>query len=543
MQEQQKQLVGKLKDAQNVLVTVSKNPSVDQLSAAIGLTIALNKLDKHASAVFSGQVPSTIEFLQPEETLEQNTDSLRDFIIALDKSKADKLRYKVENDVVRIFITPYKTSISEKDLDFSQGDFNVDVVVAIGVREQDDLDEAIQSHGRILHDATVASLGVEGPQELGSINLVDTEASSLCEMVSGIVGDLGDKLFDAQIATALLTGIVAVTDRFSNERTTPKTMNVSSSLMAAGANQKLIASELENELQVTQASQLDNSAPSEAKNEPGTLEIGHENNDSQNGQPPKEETTPPKAPEIHVDEEGKFHPAGLGDSMEQSASEGSKQDSVVKRERMIDPPKNGGRLSANTEEEAEDGSTEELTLPAADLPFLTHDKEPQSSASSVPPSESDLQSILASSDAQYEPQPADQEGKPATQDDETLADIEKSVHSPHVQSDGPGQPGAPADSNIDDARSAVEAALGGGGENSAAQTDTQPADIFAQANVGQADAPQQDAIDPNIQDNALDMPLPNAQATMPQNNMPPQQQQDNTLPPPPPVPPPPIFPA
>jgi nanoRNase/pAp phosphatase (c-di-AMP/oligoRNAs hydrolase) len=58
MDEQQKQLVLKLKDAQNVLVTVSKNPSVDQLAAAIGLTLALNKLDKHATAVYSGQTPA-----------------------------------------------------------------------------------------------------------------------------------------------------------------------------------------------------------------------------------------------------------------------------------------------------------------------------------------------------------------------------------------------------------------------------------------------------------------------------------------------------
>ena len=31
--------------------------------------------------------------------------SLRDFIVALDKSKADKLRYKVEDKFVKIFIT------------------------------------------------------------------------------------------------------------------------------------------------------------------------------------------------------------------------------------------------------------------------------------------------------------------------------------------------------------------------------------------------------------------------------------------------------
>src|ERR1035441_6390335 len=124
MDNAKQQVIDRLKQATNVLVTVSSNPSVDQLAACIGLTLVLNKNGKHATAVFSGQVPSTIEFLQPEKTIEKNTDSLRDFIIALDKSKADKLRYKVEDRVVKIFITPYRTTLGEKDLEFSQGDFN-----------------------------------------------------------------------------------------------------------------------------------------------------------------------------------------------------------------------------------------------------------------------------------------------------------------------------------------------------------------------------------------------------------------------------------
>ena len=47
-------------------------------------------------------MPSTL-ILQPADTLKKNTDSLRDFIISLDKSKADKLRYKVEDRVVKVF--------------------------------------------------------------------------------------------------------------------------------------------------------------------------------------------------------------------------------------------------------------------------------------------------------------------------------------------------------------------------------------------------------------------------------------------------------
>src|SRR5438105_1560418 len=112
MDDAQKQVAERLKQANNVLVTVRNNPSIDLLSACIGLSLALDKLDKHAAAVFSGQVPSAMEFLKPEDTIERTPDSLRDFIIALDKSKADKLRYKVEDEVVRIFITPYKTSLN-----------------------------------------------------------------------------------------------------------------------------------------------------------------------------------------------------------------------------------------------------------------------------------------------------------------------------------------------------------------------------------------------------------------------------------------------
>ena len=47
------QVVEKLKQFTNILVTVSKDPTVDSLSAAIGLTELLNKIDKHTTAVVS----------------------------------------------------------------------------------------------------------------------------------------------------------------------------------------------------------------------------------------------------------------------------------------------------------------------------------------------------------------------------------------------------------------------------------------------------------------------------------------------------------
>ncbi|MFO0971002.1 MAG: hypothetical protein U0520_01475 [Candidatus Saccharimonadales bacterium] len=242
------QIVTAINNGKNMLVTVGGNPSVDELASALGLTIILGKIGKHATAVFSGKIPAAMEFLDPEKTFENTVDSLRDFIIALDREKADKLRYKVEDDVVKIFITPYKTVITQKDLQFSQGDFNVDVVLALGALNRDELDRAITAHGRILHDATVVSInaGVQ-KSNLGSINWNDGEASSVAEMLLSLVDQLDAQLLDAQSATAFLTGIVAETSRFSNEKTSPKVMTLAAQLMAAGANQQLIASNLRQE--------------------------------------------------------------------------------------------------------------------------------------------------------------------------------------------------------------------------------------------------------------------------------------------------------
>lgn len=275
---QKQQIVEKIKASSNILVTVSANPSVDELSAALGLTILLNNMKKHATAVFSGSIPPAITFLDPEKTFESTVDSLRDFIIALDKEKADHLRYKVEGDVVKIFITPYRTTITSDDLDFSQGDYNVELVLALGVKDKDNLDEALTAHGRILHDATVTTLTAgDETSSLGTVDWHEANASSLSEMVVGLTDALKkDKtLLDEQTATAFLTGIVSATDRFSNPKTSSKVMTVAAQLMAAGANQQLIASKLEQAHDIGSGadSQADTSNDSTTENSDGTTDL------------------------------------------------------------------------------------------------------------------------------------------------------------------------------------------------------------------------------------------------------------------------------
>ena len=241
----QEQIIAKLKESESILIAVNDNPSVDELSSALALTLAINNSGKHATAVASGEMPDALTFLRPEKTFEHSVDSLRDFIIALNKEKADHLRYKLVGDHVKIFITPYRSVISEKDLEFEQGDFNIDFVLALNVESQDRLDGALAAHGRIFHDASVAILTIgENQTNLNGTHWHAENASSLSELAVQIIESLGKKNLTQPVATALLTGIVAETDRFSNSKATAEVMSLAAKLISSGADQQLVVSKI-----------------------------------------------------------------------------------------------------------------------------------------------------------------------------------------------------------------------------------------------------------------------------------------------------------
>lgn len=481
------QIVDRIKESSNILVTVGLNPSVDELSAALGLTMMLNKLKKHATAVVSGDIPPAITFLEPAKTFENTVDSLRDFIIALDKEKADHLRYKVDGDVVKIFITPYRTTLSDADLDFSQGDYNVELVLALGVKDSEHLDKALEAHGKILHDATVVtvSAGAEGSQ-LGSIDWKDENASSLSEMLVSLSEAIkSDKaLLDEQISTALLTGIVAATDRFSNDRTSSKVMTMAAQLMAAGANQQLIASKLEDAHEIGPEAET----TSDDGNSDGTTDLSEgESTKLDKKSSKKTDTVSPEADSkpavgtLAISHE----PAGTIDEVAEQVSNAQSFDATVTAEQKLqdefktttlppmDEPMLGGTLNATAEEAASDtrqqleddrnrtllnhgsgrASPPVADAPSFQSPFNAASQTDTSEPPTVDPFADSAPSSRLDNTVLLETQAADVS---VVQINPTLADLDAQNRAPH-----------------EDARAAVDAAFGSPlVEESSAQSET-----------------------------------------------------------------------
>ncbi len=470
MDTQKAPIIDRLKQANNILVTVSANPTVDQLSAAIGTTLLLNKLGKHATAVFSGVVPSILEFLEPGKTLETDTNSLRDFIISLDKSKADKLRYKVEDNHVRIFITPYRTSISDKDLVFSQGDFNVEVVLALGVTKQQDLDKAIAAHGRILHDATVIDISTSQVSGMGAMNLIDPKASSLCEMMVGIGTALKPDVLDMQMATAFLTGIVAETNRFSNDKTSSNTMEVSSKLLAAGANQQLVATKLQPPKPVTPtpapepkpspsnnpvavvAPQAAEPATSLPKPQPdqvaadGSLVIDHGPVVDLSTYELSDADDETKLEQIHIDDQGHLK------TLEAEQAAASAQDTAAPSDHKVIEPLPSTEQPAPSDAAAPTGTGLQPPTMGGTLTASGVDNETEQAVNPLSDAGTPAVAPLMSHDAPTAT-PGSDELLPMGN---TLEDIEKSVQSPHLaQSADQPASAPPVGINVDEARDVV----------------------------------------------------------------------------------------
>ena len=240
------QILEKIRDAKNILVTVSNEPTIDEVAAALGLTVMLDKIGKRATAIYSGELLQNMSFLKSKEVFERNTHSLQEFIISIEKNKADSLRYKLEGDLVKIYLAPYKTKITKEDLNFSRGDYNVDMVILMNVEAENALDPALAEHVRILHNSTTVNLTKEVAGRLAQIEWMSESGTTMCEMAFRLAKAVADEKdgVSSDVASAFLTGIMAATDRFSNERTKPETMTTAAELMSLGANQQTIAAGL-----------------------------------------------------------------------------------------------------------------------------------------------------------------------------------------------------------------------------------------------------------------------------------------------------------
>ena len=231
-----------IRQANNILIITGQHPSVDQVASTIALAAILRKYGKKVSAVISDTLPQQVTFLEPTK-LDRSLSGLRDFVLKVDVRKAelDKLRYEVEGDKLNIYITPFRGSFAPSDVTFDYGNYQYDIVIALGVPTRARLDRLYDLNQNVLADLPIINIDFHRSNEnYGAVNLIEGNAASLCEILVALAESLQNGIIDEDIATALLTGLMASTDRFTATHTTSKSLTVAAQMMAAGARQQMV---------------------------------------------------------------------------------------------------------------------------------------------------------------------------------------------------------------------------------------------------------------------------------------------------------------
>lgn len=201
----------KLASSQKVLVILPARPEFDQVASALSLFLSLEESGKTTSLVCP--TPMTVEFnhLVGVDRIETKVKG-RDLTITFNypAEQIEKVSYNDDNNQPNLVIQPKVGAppISESLASYSYAGANFDLVLAVGLKDQSQLNIA----GASLAENYIVNLDNDpANSNFGQLNLVDLEVLSLGEIVLALIKNLNLPL-NVDIAQNLLDGLWRATD-------------------------------------------------------------------------------------------------------------------------------------------------------------------------------------------------------------------------------------------------------------------------------------------------------------------------------------------
>lgn len=234
--------------SEHPLITFRKEWSVDAVASALALAKFLEKKGKRADVVADGfAAPKSLRFLPGIETVKPNFRQLRKFVIHLDvsKTKIDELSYDIEGDKLRIHVTPKEGRFDGKDVTTASTDFKYDCIVTVDTPDYGALGTLFSANTEFFYDRPTINIDHEPANEqYGNLNCVDITATSTAEVMHALLKSTGEHFLSEEIATCLLAGIISKTRSFKTASVTPRTLDIASELVSAGAKREEIVQNL-----------------------------------------------------------------------------------------------------------------------------------------------------------------------------------------------------------------------------------------------------------------------------------------------------------
>lgn len=241
------QVLESLRKSERPVIAFPKQWNPDAVASAAGLYALLKDLGKRPEIVCDGFAPAEhLKFLPHLNQIRPELSGLRKFVISIDtaKSRVGELSYEAKDGFLHIYLTPKSGSFEPHHVKTGATGYQHDLIIVVDAPDLRSLGSISDQSADFFFHTPVVNLDHSPANEnYGQVNYVDPTATSVGEILYHLIKEM-NRPITPDLATALLTGIIAKTRSFRTGALTPRALAAASELVALGAKRDLIVASL-----------------------------------------------------------------------------------------------------------------------------------------------------------------------------------------------------------------------------------------------------------------------------------------------------------
>lgn len=232
-----------LETTENIGIAVGRDPGIDEMAGALSLYLALGSEGKKVTIATPADPLVEVSSLVGIDRVRKGFDAEQgDLTVSFPykEGEIEKISYTLEDGKLNILVKAGAQGLSfdENNIEYKRGAGAPKLVFVVGTPRLSDLGRVFSPDA--LKNSTIVNIDYKKDnQGFGDILLVNKNMSSVSEMVASLLFSLGVKL-DMDIASNLMSGIIAGTENFQSPRTSPTAFEMAAILMKNGAVRQAI---------------------------------------------------------------------------------------------------------------------------------------------------------------------------------------------------------------------------------------------------------------------------------------------------------------
>jgi hypothetical protein len=248
------QLKNLLPNSQNILISLSTNPSIDELAASLSLFLSLKQANKKVAIATKGiiRVEHTNLFgvgeimdKLPETKGGNFTVTLGGVVVGGVVPALQNLDWSPtgpgQKDLKLVFHVAAGQNFEPTSINYGHEGGNFEIIFCLGVVSLDNLGGLYQNNPQVFTNSFLANIDNKTTNtQFGTANIVDPASSSISEIIGQIIPALQLPL-DNDMATNLLTGIFTATNNLTSGQVNADTYEVVSQALRAGGQKPIIS--------------------------------------------------------------------------------------------------------------------------------------------------------------------------------------------------------------------------------------------------------------------------------------------------------------